>query len=116
MAAFSGHRCTGSISAVQQTNEIGDQACVEVRLVDYDNNPMRQKCDGILIGEDEKIDVIVDIATDLVAPVSEGTEIGRVKYQLEGVTYREEALVTDGQVSKIDFMWCLNQVLQMFTI
>ena len=99
-----------------QTNEIGDQACVEVRLVDYDNNPMRQKCDGILIGEDEKIDVIVDIATDLVAPVSEGTEIGRVKYQLEGVTYREEALVTDGQVSKIDFMWCLNQVLQMFTI
>lgn len=90
-----------------QTEEIDGLATVKVRL--EEEEPVQ-----LLAGEGEEWQVDVCFEEVLQAPVTEGTEIGRVTYSLDGVTYLQEKIVLSQSIEGIDFSWCLDKILQLF--
>lgn len=69
---------------------------------------------GILLGDQEKIQVRVALKKELAAPVAEGTKVGEIRYVVGEEVYRREDIVTAGSVEKIDFRWCAEKVLGLF--
>ena len=67
--------------------------------------------DGLLLKKGEEIQVDCQIAEYLEAPVSAGTQIGTIKYLVDGEVYRVEYIFTSDDVPAIDFPWCLKQIL-----
>ena len=43
-----------------------------------------------------------------------GKTVGSIRYVVDGVTWRKDLIVTEQTVEKIDFSWCLGQVLKIF--
>ncbi len=70
--------------------------------------------EGILMRTDEKIERIFEMVDHLEAPIESGMTIGSVRYVVDGITWRQDLIVTDKKVEKIDFSWCLRQILESF--
>lgn len=70
--------------------------------------------EGVLMRPDETIRVEYHVEDSLVAPVKAGTLVGSVEYSVDGVVYLRESIVTADTVEKIDFTWCLRQILRRF--
>ena len=71
---------------------------------------------GFLLNKDEKIDVQLQIADVLTAPVSAGSQVGSIKYLVDGQVYKVEYIVATDDIPAIDFFWCLEQILLRFSL
>lgn len=72
--------------------------------------------DGLLLKKGEQIQVDLQIADELEAPVSAGTQIGSVKYLVDGEVYRVEYIFTSDDVPAIDFPWSFKQILLRYCL
>ena len=70
--------------------------------------------DGLLLRADEEIRVEYSWEKTLTAPVEQGTQVGEIRYMVEGTVYKRERIITVDSVPKINFEWCLRQVLERF--
>lgn len=90
-----------------QTDSIGSTAYAEIKI---DRKPSSgQK--GLLLKTGEQIQVDFQIKDQLTAPVSAGTQVGTIKYLVDGDVYEVEYIFTAESIAAIDFLWCLKQVL-----
>ena len=79
-----------------------------------DGGRTKQDVEGLLMRADEEIQVEYSWEKTLAAPVERGTQIGEVRYIVDGVVYKRERIVTVDTVDEICFEWCLRQVLGRF--
>ena len=99
-----------------QTKKIDEQAYVEIKLHESKDDWNNEAPQGALMKKNEVVNVTLDMKENLVAPVAEGLEVGRVKYQIGNETFREDVYVTGHPVRRIDYIWCLYRVLELFLI
>ncbi len=95
-----------------QTDRLGVQAFTGLRIKMQD----RKEFTGMLLGEHEKVEVTVKLPQKLQAPVSEGMQVGRITYSLNGENIFTEQIVASQSVDKIDFPWCLGKILGIFLL
>lgn len=94
-----------------QTATLGEKAYVPIetgRIVQH------KRCEGVLLRENESIDVICKKEKLLEAPVYKGDEVGSISYLVGEDVYRVEYLMAAEDVPKIDFSWCIRQVLYRY--
>ena len=72
--------------------------------------------EGILMREDEEVKVEYRIEKLLQAPVEAGMEVGEITYSVGDTVYLRESIVTTEAVQKIDFAWCVSQILSRYCI
>lgn len=70
--------------------------------------------EGLLLRQDEKIEVSCQVMDCLQAPVAQGTQVGQITYTVDGKIYKTETIVTTQNVDKIDYEWCLRQIWSRF--
>lgn len=70
--------------------------------------------DGLLMRKDEKVERVLEMMNSLRAPIEAGMTVGSVRYMVDGVTWKQDLIVTAEKVEKIDFSWCLSQILDFF--
>lgn len=99
-----------------QTKKIDEQAYVEIKLREKKGDLKNTAAQGTLMKKSETVNVTLDRKENLVAPVEEGLEVGRVKYQISNETLREDVYVTGHPVRRIDYVWCICRVLELFLI
>lgn len=68
----------------------------------------------VLVKEDEKVVCTLRMEKELQAPVKKGQEIGRVIFSLGEVILDEYPVVSDRNISKITYIWCINKVFHDF--
>lgn len=95
-----------------QTKELGGSAQVTLRLTPREYQGM----EGLLLREDEQIQLEYDIPRVLDAPVEKGEIVGSIQYKVGETVYRTEYLEVCENVEKIDFAWCLWQVFKRFAV
>ena len=61
----------------------------------------------------EQVTVEYRIAQKLSAPVKKGSCAGAIYYKLGGMVLREYQVETTEDMEKLDFEWCLRQVLKL---
>lgn len=71
---------------------------------------------GLLLREDEQIRVEYEWSKSLEAPVKQGTTVGNIRYIVDDRVYLTEDIVTTQNVERIEFDWCLEQILRRFLI
>lgn len=69
---------------------------------------------GLLLKKNEEIKVDVQIKKELTAPVSSGTEVGRIRYLVDGQTYRIEYILTTRNIPAVNYSWCFWQILKRY--
>ena len=69
------------------------------------------RTEQLLMKEGESFRMEVDRPESLGAPVEEGEIVGSVAYYLNGEIMDLFPVRTAGTVGKVDFWWCLEQVL-----
>lgn len=69
---------------------------------------------GLLMRKDEKIERVFEMVKSVKAPIEAGMTVGSVRYIVDGVTWKQDLIVTEERVEKIDFSWCLGQILRIF--
>lgn len=74
------------------------------------------KTDGILMKNTEKIDVRVYRKKYLDAPVKKGERVGYISYMLDDTEWKRVWIVAESSADKIDFGWCLEQVLGAWSV
>lgn len=68
----------------------------------------------ILLKEGEEIEVSYHGKKQLFAPVEKGEKVGELHYKVNGeVWYKEDILTVEGK-EKVDFLWCLQQVIKRY--
>jgi len=100
-----------------QTEALGQTAYAEVGMANGgEKNTERsgRSLEGLLLREDEKIQVEYSLEDGLTAPVEQGTKVGAVEYLVGGVVYRRDVIVTVNSVEKIDLEWCAGQIIKRF--
>ncbi len=109
-----------------QTNTIGGIAYTNIRILDGGKEEQDAGMDfvasdadkgnreGLLLRQDEQVELVCEVKEGLEAPVKEGTIVGQIKYCVEDEVYRTELLVTENAVDAIDFAWCFDKVLWNF--
>ncbi len=109
-----------------QTNILGETAYTGIRiergetadggmdsLADTGSGAALEK---ILLGADETIDVECQLERELTAPVAAGTQVGEVRYLVDGTVYRTERIVTQEEIPEISLFWCAEQILARFLL
>lgn len=70
----------------------------------------------ILLREDETIEVECQLERELTAPVPAGTQVGEIRYLVDGTVYRTERIVTKNEVSEISLFRCAEQIISRFLL
>lgn len=109
-----------------QTERLEQTAYVEVELLEGDITPDGLDYFGaepdaggewrVLLSEEEHIEAVWKVYTELNAPISSGEEIGYIRYMLGDTILREDKIVTAGEVKAIDFFWCLKQIWDKYVL
>lgn len=94
-----------------QTKEMGEMAYAQVEIVDVKRNH-----EGILLREDEQIEIETKRKQKLTAPVEAGDTVGSIRYMAGDVCLLEQKIVTKEWVRKIDFLWCVRWVIQKYIL
>ena len=112
-----------------QTEKIGGRAYADVEITKADGKNHEKgksheegkdtpdygpETEGVLLKKGEKIEVVCQMEDCLQAPVEAGTEVGSIRYLIGSELYRIEYIVTRNTVLRIDFKWCLKQVLKSY--
>lgn len=67
---------------------------------------------NMLLRQDEKVDISVEIAEQLCAPVLEKQLVGMVTYRLNGAKIKEYPIITCQGFERINLSWCLQEILK----
>lgn len=94
-----------------QTEHIGGQAAVELR---HDVAEGEQTTEGLLLNEHEEINIVYTIPQVLTAPVAAGSQIGSIKYMVQGEVWRTELVTTVNAVEAINYAWCFAKIIAIF--
>lgn len=70
--------------------------------------------EGVLMRKDEKIERVFEMVKRVKAPVEAGMTVGSIRYIVDGVTWKQDLIVIQEKIEKIDFSWCLGQILKIF--
>ena len=84
------------------------------RIEVYGNTPEGAAGFTLLLGEDERVMRRVILPECLSAPVSEGQEVGRVEYLLDGEVLLRYPLLAAQEAEKMTFMRGLSHLWEMF--
>ncbi|MGN0377437.1 MAG: D-alanyl-D-alanine carboxypeptidase family protein [Suilimivivens sp.] len=95
-----------------QTEKIGGSASVPVTIVKKEEN---KGIEGVLLKSGENFEVKTELKEILEAPVEKGTEVGTISYLVDGEVYGVDYVVTAGEAEKIDFGWCLMQIVRYYS-
>lgn len=87
---------------------------VEIRRDDTPSDSISKT--GLLLKKDEEIRVDVQMEKELTAPVSSGTEVGCIRYLVDGQPYRTEYILTTRDIPAINYSWCFLQVLKRYSV
>ena len=71
---------------------------------------------SLLIRKDEKVKVVYSVPRFLNAPVKEGEEVGNARYYIDETLYAVIPVYTQRTVSKIDFNFCIKEIMKMWSI
>lgn len=69
---------------------------------------------GLLLREDEEITLRYSTQEVLYAPVRAGTQVGKVEYLLGDEVLKVVPVVTESDVEKTDFRWCLEEIMKRY--
>ena len=94
-----------------QTERIGGQAMTALKHEAVEEDDLVA---GLLLNEEEKIEVVYTVPKELVAPVAAGKKVGSIKYMVEGEVWRTEVITITDTIEAIDLEWCFDQVVQIF--
>ena len=94
-----------------QTSRIGETAYIQIETKEDEHS-----AEGILMREDEWIDVRVVKQQELMAPVSKGEVIGEVKYFVGDEEWRHIELTAAQDIRAVDLSWSFKQVLRKWLI
>ena len=98
-----------------QTQEIGQQAFVEIQTVTAEpEGGTFGAIEGLLLSEEEQIEVSCDVVSVLQAPVQKGDVVGTITYEVAGECYKTEEIIVAEGVPEIDFEWCLKKVAEKY--
>ena len=93
----------------------GDDATpYETAYVEVDLAQPEEKSLPWLLCEDDVVEVRVELAPQLAAPIHTGEEAGKVSYYLNQELILEYPVVTTGEVEKTNYPWVLRYVLGLF--
>ncbi len=67
----------------------------------------------ILLENEETLSVTYEVAKQLKAPVKKGSYVGKVTISIDDEKLCEYPIRTANEIEKIDFVWCLLQVLEL---
>ena len=90
-----------------QGGRIGEQVYMKLHAV------LKKDLSHVLLREGEQVTVEYRIAQKLSAPVKKGSCAGVIYYKLGGMVLREYQVETTEDMEKLDFEWCLRQVLKL---
>lgn len=93
-----------------QTDRIGGAAYTEVEIKEGSG------IYGLLLSDEEKIEVSWEVEERLSAPVTQGETVGYIRYMTDGVCLREDLIVTRDTIAEIDFFWCFKRVLEKYIL
>jgi D-alanyl-D-alanine carboxypeptidase (penicillin-binding protein 5/6) len=71
---------------------------------------------GMLLREDERLTVHFELPATLPAPVTEGSVVGEVIWQLHGTVQATAPVRCIDAVAKITPQWCIEQIVRRFLI
>ena len=97
-----------------QGQVLGEQVLVNVKVSQAENEKSRM--DGLLLRDDEKIQVEWNVVKKLEAPVEAGTPVGKVQYLVNGEVFKTELLTAADTVQEINLNWCMKQVVKGYLI
>ena len=103
LAAY--ERC--NLDDIAQGDRIGKQMYMKLHAV------LKKDVSHVLLGEGEQVTVEYRIAQKLSAPVKKRSCVGAVYYKLGDMVLREYQVETTEDMEKLDFEWCLRQVLKL---
>lgn len=72
--------------------------------------------DGLLLEKGEQIQVDCQIKDELTAPITAGTQVGTIKYLVDGEVCAVEPIITTDTIPAIDYIWCLKQILLRYSL
>lgn len=70
----------------------------------------------VLLGQDETVEVQTEVKDSLTAPVKAGTEVGRIRYILEGKEIASYAIVAEKDIDKKELGWALRWVMGLILL
>ncbi len=98
-----------------QTQQMGQQAYVKLeRVVVEPEKQLFGEPEGVLLSEDEEIEVECEVVPYLQAPVEKGDVVGMITYSVQGECYQKEEIVIGASVEKIDLEWCLQKIIEEY--
>lgn len=95
-----------------QTETLDSTAYVDIKI----DRKTDSGQNGLLLKAGEQIQVDCRIEDHLKAPVSAGTQVGSIKYLVDGEIYAVEYIFTADAVNAVDFPWCLRQILLRYCL
>lgn len=90
-----------------QTAEIQEEASVRLTFAGSITG-------GMLLHEEESIEIRYVMKEKLAAPVKKGDEAGEMQYLVNGELCYSKAIVASENMEKIDLKWCFRMILQEF--
>ena len=96
-----------------QTERIGESIYVPVGIAPREDGRQNE---GVLLSKEENFEVKRELKESLSAPIEAGMEVGKVSYLLNGEVYGVDYIITKEAVAKIDFKWCLMQIMKYYSI
>lgn len=78
--------------------------------VEHINNQTK----GMLLANNENIEIVYDIPDSINAPVQKGQVIGNIIYQVNGEDFKIDYVIVIENVDKIDYKWCFIKVFDSF--
>lgn len=78
------------------------------------NLPEESRHLKMLLRQDEQVEVSYQLPESLEAPVTAGTEAGRVDYSLGGQLLASYPVYIGQSVERIDYRWCLEQLWKWY--
>lgn len=76
---------------------------------------VQEEPEGMLLREDERVQVKCYLTRQLQAPVEAGKTVGKIEYSLGDQVFKTETIVTAEAVDRIDLQWCWKQIFRQFT-
>lgn len=83
--------------------------------VGEEGETIQEEPEGMLLREDEHIQVKCYLTRQLQAPVEAGKTVGKIEYSLGDQVFKTETIVTAEAVDRIDLQWCWMQIFRRFT-
>lgn len=93
-----------------------DSSAAKNSVTDADTQETSKGVEGLLMSEEEQVEIKCELPTTLQAPVHNNARIGTIYYIVDGTTYREEYVIATQEIGKIDIPWCFYQIWKRFSL